>query len=53
MTDIKIASIFSKNADNAILLLKNGGQLSYKIRSVEGRTVLDIFITENKHLNNQ
>ena len=44
MTDIKIASIFSENADKAILLLKNGGKLSYKIRSVEGRTVLDILV---------
>lgn len=47
MTDKVISSIFSENAKNAIELLKNG-HLTYKIRSVEGRTVLDIIVSDNK-----
>lgn len=47
MTDKVISSIFSDNAKEAIELLKNG-HLTYKIRSVEGRTCLDILVSDNK-----
>jgi hypothetical protein len=42
--EIKIASLFSENARKATKLLENG-TLTYKQRSVEGRDVLDIFVT--------
>ncbi len=45
MTQYKISSIFSDNATKAINLLKQpNSKLTYQIRSIEGRTVLDILI---------
>jgi hypothetical protein len=44
MTLEKITSVFGKQADSIYEILDGGGTLTYRVKSIEGRTVLEIYI---------
>lgn len=44
MTLEKITSVFGKQADSIFETLDSGGTLTYRVKSVEGYTVLEIYI---------